>query len=221
MTKLALLALASAALTTSAASAKTVGSDIVKQARETDIASEYVLKSNGALFRKIGNQLCQVTNDVDDFKIAQHPNDPTLAYIVRNGALEALTLQPEAGPAAQCPKAELSTLVTALERTDGKWVYKVIDRKDTPLSLVAQDATGHVTAWDDRGVAVTVEGVVETKMNTCFGAKKKAFSSYVAFAIDGDGLVSKIGGKDPRKSKLDQTRYASIDAFLTQNKVCK
>jgi hypothetical protein len=221
MTKLTTLALAMLALATSAASAKSVGSALVKQARKTDVASEYQLKSNGALFRKIGNQLCQVTNHVDDFKIAQHPNDPTLAYIVRDGALEALTLLADATEATQCPKAELSTLVAKLDRTDGGWVYKVIDRADTPLSLIAQDANGTVTAWDDRGVAVTVNGVVETEMNTCFGAKKKSFSSYVAFSIDADGLVSKIGGKDPRKSKADTKRYANLDAFLAQNRVCQ
>ena len=219
MTKLVAIAVAAAALS-STASARTLTDDVVKQARKGDVASQYVLRPNGALYRQIGAQLCQVTSDVDDFKIAQHPNDPTAVYLVRKGALEALTVQGDADRAAACPKAQLQTLIPALDRAGGAWVYKVVDRKDTPLSLVAQDTNGRVTAWDDRGVAVSVEGAVEVEMNPCFGTKK-AFGSFVAFVRDRAGLVSKIGGKDPRKSKADPARYGSLDAFKAKNNVCR
>lgn len=219
MKHLLVIALAAATVQTTTSSAKTVGDDVVKNARSGDVASQYVLRANGGLYRQVGKNLCQVTSDVDDFKVAQHPDDPTAIYVVKQGALFALTVA-QGDREAECPKAQLDSLVSTLDRTGGKWAYRVVDRKDTPLSLVAQDTSGRVTAWDQRGVAVYVEGAVAFKINECFGSKK-SFSSYVAFVLDGDGRVSKLGGKDPRKSKADPARYRSMDAFLAKNRVCK
>jgi len=223
MTKLASFALAAVALTTTAAAAKTApGGVITKQARKGDVASKYILKPDGALFRQVGANLCQITDKVDEFKIAGHPNDPSSIYLVRDGGnLQALTVTPAERTATGCPKAELQTLIPALDRAKDKWVYKIVDRKDTPLTLVAQSTDKRVTAWDDRGVAVYVDGAVDVSMNPCFGTKGKSFSSYVAFVLDGEGHVSKIGGKDPRDSKPDAQRYDSLDAFRSAQRVCK
>lgn len=220
MKHLLAIALAAVAFQTTTSSAKTIGDDVVKNARSGDVASQYVLRADGGLFRQIGKNLCQVTSDVDDFKVAQHPDDPTAIYVVKRGGLFALTVGGEAERGAECPKAQLDSLISTLDRTGGKWAYRVVDRKDTPISLVAQDASGRVTAWDEQGVAVYVEGAVAFKLNECFGSKK-SFSSYVAFVLDGEGHVSKLGGKDPRKSKADPARYKSMDAFLAKNRVCK
>jgi hypothetical protein len=219
MKNLLVIALAAVSVQTTTASAKTIGDDVVKHARAGDVASQYVLRADGSLFRQVGRNLCQVTSDVDDFKVAQHPNDPTAIYVVKKGGLFALTVG-EGDRGAECPKAHLDSLISSLDRGGGKWLYKVVDRKDTPISLVAQDTSGRVTAWDQQGVAVFVEGAVTFKLNECFGSKK-SFSSYVAFVLDGDGRVSKLGGKDPRKSKADPARYQSMDAFLAKNRVCK
>jgi hypothetical protein len=193
---------------------------VEKTARKGDIASRYELRE-GALYRHIGKLRCQVTSDVAEFKIAQHPTDPTGAYLVKNGALHALLVpRPDQVTAGQCPKADLQELVPALARDKRGWVYKLVDRKDTPISLVAQSSEGRVTAWDAEGVAVHVDGVRELRLNTCFGSKK-SFGTFVAFAIDGAGNVSKIGGKDPRKSKLDPQLYPNLDAFAATNRVCR
>ncbi len=195
---------------------------VLKTARRGDPASSYALKSDGSMFRTIGNQLCQVTAHVEEMKIAQHPSDSTAAYFVRDGALVALqTPTPDDVATGGCPKAATTELVHQLARAGGSYVYKLVDRSDTPISLIAEDASGRVTAWDRDGVAVYVDGVVDVKMNSCFGAKKKSFSSYVAFAIDGSGHVSKLGGKDPRKSKLDPAIYSSLAQFEATNHVCR
>ena len=219
MKHLLVIALAAVSFQATTSDAKTIRDEVVKNARFGDVASQYVLRADGGLFRQVGKNLCQVTSEVDDFKVAQHPDDPTAIYVVKNGGLFALTIGADARE-SECPKAHLDSLITALDRGGGAWLYKVVDRKDTPISLVAQDTSRRVTAWDGRGVAVYVEGAVAFKINECFGSKK-SFSSYVAFVLDGEGRVSKLGGKDPRKSKADPARYRSMDAFLAKNRVCQ
>ena len=220
MKRLVTIALAAVALRAAPSEAKRFTNDVTKTARRGDVASQYVLRADGSLLRQIGRNLCQVTSDVEEFKVAQHPSDPTAIYIVRKGALEALTVTDDTLAASACPRATLQTLIPALDRADGEWTYKVVDRKDTPLSLVAKDTRGRVTAWDQEGVAVSIEGAVDLAINPCFGSKK-SFSSYVAFLLDRDGRVAKIGGKDPRRSKPDTQRYESLDAFRGVNQVCR
>ncbi len=195
---------------------------VTKTARKGDPASSYALAGDGSMFRTIGDQRCQVTSRVEEMKIAKHPSDSTAAYFVRDGALVALrTPTPDDVAAGGCPKAATTEVVSQLARLDGAYVYKLVDRSDTPISLVTEDTSGRATAWDRDGVAVYVDGVVDVKMNPCFGAKKKSFSSYVAFVIDGSGHVSKLGGKDPRKSKLDPAIYSSLAQFEATNHVCR
>ena len=209
-----IIALAAVALTPAMAAAKKVaGTSVVKTARRGDLASRYLLREDGHLFREIAGTPCEITTDVSEFKIAENPSDPTAVYLVKKGALYALTT-PTPDQAAGCPKAPLTQLVPALDS------YVVVNRKDTPISLVARDAAGQVTAWDAKGPAMWVEGTTEMRLNDCFGTKK-SFGSYVAFAIDANGVVSKIGGKDPRHSKADPKHYRSLDAFLANNRVCR
>jgi hypothetical protein len=189
------------------------GTSVTKTARRGDVASRYLLRNDGHLFREIAGTPCEVTADVAEFKIADNPSDPSAIYLVRKGALYALAT-PTPDQTKSCPKAELTQLVPAIDS------YTVVNRKDTPISLLARDASGKVTAWDAKGPAVWVEGTTQMRLNKCFGTKK-SFGSYVAFAIDSNGVVSKIGGKDPRHSKADPKHYASLDAFLAKNKVCR
>ena len=197
-----------------AAAKKFDGTSTIKTARHGDVASRYLLREDGHLFREISGTPCEVTTDVSEFKIADNPSDSAAVYLVKKGALYALTT-PTPDQVNNCPKAELTQLVPAID------AYAVVNRKDTPIALVARDTTGKMTAWDAKGPAVWVEGTTEMRLNSCFGAKNKSFSSYVAFAIDGNGVVSKIGGKDPRHSKADRRRYRSLDAFFAKNKVCR
>lgn len=221
MKALAATSLSLLALTTSFATAKNTADGIVsKTARKGDVASTYTLRPDGSLFRQIGKHTCQVSTEVYDFKVAQHPDDATAVYVVKKGGLFALVPSPADRAARSCPSAKLDPLVSGVERVRDQWMYKVVDRKDTPISLVAQDTDGKVTAWDAKGVAVTVTGAKDMKMNSCFGSTK-SFSSFVAFVIDKDGKVAKIGGKDPRTSKHDPQRYENLDAFMAVNKVCQ
>ncbi len=213
MRHLTVVLAAIAVMPTIAAAKKLDGTSVIKTARHGDVASRYLLREDGHLFREIVGTPCEVTTEVSDFKIADNPSDPTAVYLVRKGALYALAT-PTPDQAGSCPKAELTQLVPAIDS------YAVVNRKDTPISLVARDVAGTVTAWDAAGPAVSVEGTTEMRLNPCFGTKK-SFGSYVAFAIDGHGVVSKIGGKDPRHSKADPKRYPSLDAFVAKNKVCR
>jgi hypothetical protein len=44
-------------------------------ARSNDVVDRYELKENGDLFRYLGAHKCQITNNVHDILVAQHPTD--------------------------------------------------------------------------------------------------------------------------------------------------
>jgi len=194
--------------------------DVTMSARRGDIASQYILREDGSLFRQIGRNLCQVTTEVDEIKVPQRADDSVAAYVVRNGALMALRPTRTPVPEGTCPRAQLDSLVGSLDRAeDMKFSYQLIDRTDTPITMVAWGLDRRFTAWDARGIAVAVDDTQWFRVNDCFGSSKQ-FGSYLAFARTRDGRVIKIGGKNPRKSKADAQRYASIDSFLSTNHVC-
>jgi len=195
--------------------------DVTMSARRGDIASRYVLREDGSLFRQIGRTLCQVTTNVDEIKIPQRADDSVAAYVVRDGELMALRPTRGAVPEGTCPRARLDSMVRALDRAeDMKFSYQLIDRTDTPITMIAWGADNRFTAWDARGVAVAVDDASWFYVNDCFGSRKQ-FGSYLAFIHTRDGRLIKIGGKDPRKSKTDARRYASFDSFLSTNHVCQ
>src|SRR5687767_14132592 len=122
--KTILLATASLlALASGVASAK----GTTKTARKGDVASKYTLHENGGLFRQIGKNTCQVSTDVYDFKIAQHPDDPTAVYVIKKGGLFALVPSPVDRGATNCPPARLDSLVPGVDMAKGKFTYKVVD----------------------------------------------------------------------------------------------
>ena len=190
------------------------GESIVKPARPGDRASEYELRPDGGLFRRISGHTCQVAADVEDFEIAKHPEDGAVAYFVRHGALHAL---PPARPWAACPRAEAQQVARL-----GALGYRLVaSPASRVLALVTDESdTLHVVAAG--GDAAVVPEVADVALNPCFGAKRKSFSSYVGFALGKSGYVVKIDGKSPAASKPDSSRaYRSLREFQRLNRVCR
>jgi hypothetical protein len=189
---------------------------IVKPARAGDRATEYELRADGGLYRKISGHTCQVASDVEDFEIAAHPRDAAVAYFVRGGGLYGL---PPARPWAACPRAVAALVIPRL----GELGFRLVSSaKSRVLGFAVDDAaTLHILAGPGAD-AVVIPEVADLALNPCFGQKRKAFASYVAFALGKSGYVVKIDGSDPSASKPDGTRpYRSLREFTRLNRVCR
>jgi hypothetical protein len=95
--------LVSSLLAATAAANGLPGEPVVKQARRGARATVYELRPDGGFYRRIRGNLCQVSSDVREFKIAQHPSDTSMAYYVREGALHSRTVPRDQW---SCPPAE-------------------------------------------------------------------------------------------------------------------
>lgn len=113
--------------------------DIVKRARNNDVASEYILKANGDLFRIVSGNKCQVTNGVEDMKISAHPNDTAMMYFIKEGDLYILK---NAETHGQCPKADKKVLMPNVARSGSNYKYNVVSNTNTRVVNVALDSYG-------------------------------------------------------------------------------
>jgi hypothetical protein len=190
-----------------------------RQARRGDIADKYQLMENGDFFRFVGNDKCQITNNVQDFKISMHPQDAAVAYFIREGDLYVLH---NAGPNnGRCPGASKKVIMSGVKQDN----YKVTSNTHTTIVNAALDNNGNLSAWDNAKVVYQDQGVEDFMMNQCFGAEGKSFNSYVLFSIDRAGHVTKVrvdqqgwGRKDT--STETSERFNSISEFKDRNNVC-
>lgn len=186
----------------------------VKQARKNDVASQYTLKSNGDLFRTVGRNECQVTNNVKSFKISAHPNDVAMIYFEKENDLYLLKNGQNTG---NCPKAEKSLLLSNVKK------YTVVPNTNTKIVNIALSEAGQLGAWSNNTVLINENGVKNYIHNNCYGSEGKSFSSYVAFAIKYNGKVLKIrGGSNGRVEVTeDNDRYDDVQEFTRKNNVCE
>lgn len=203
-----------------AASCMREGFKECKQARRNDLVAQYALKSNGDFFRVMENgTLCQITNNVDSFKISQHPNDAAMVYFERGGDLYVLNnINGRSG--RNCPQADKKAIMSNVKK------YTVTSNTESSIVNVALDTSGRLAAWDNNKVVYEDTMVVDYLMNQCFGASGKSFSSVVFFTIDPHGNVSKIR---PAKNiwgvfgKVSDApdSASSIQDWKEKNRVCK
>jgi hypothetical protein len=184
--------------------------EVSKKARANDIASEYVLTNDATLYRVVDGRRCDITTNVDSFKISQHPNDAAMIYYVKDGDLYVLGAS---AYSSHCPKANTRMIMANVKK------YTVTSNPHTTVVNMALSRSGALKAWDNTNIVLSVSGVDEYQMNQNFGAEGKAFSSYVAFAHTArGGYIMKIKGRNPEGSKWDSSRYyTSVSDFKRSN----
>jgi hypothetical protein len=187
-------------------------SRLVKTARSGDLASQYLVDQQGGLFRMVGNQKCQITSGVSDVKIPAHTADPSMAYFVAGNTLFALD---PGQPSGSCPKASKRKLVDDVAQ------FSLVSSSQSDLVMVALDRSGRLSMWDSAGDRTFLDGVSDFALNSCFGARGKAFSTYVGFAIDDSGNVTKLSGTIAGAPRPDGRSYSSLDEFRRGNRVCQ
>ncbi|MDD4972725.1 MAG: hypothetical protein PHY93_00160 [Bacteriovorax sp.] len=191
----------------------------IKQARRNDIATEYSLDGN-TFSRKIGKANCQITNNVDEFKISQHPSDNAMAYFVKDGDLYVLHNLQTFGDVVNvsngdCPKTSKKLIVEDIDK------YTVVSNINTNVVNLTLSKSGRFLAWDNDKAILTAEHIANYVNNECYGAKDElSFKSYVAFAIDTNGYVYKIKGEHAEDSKVSPEKYDDLKEFKKKNQVC-
>lgn len=186
-----------------------------KSARSNDVATKYILEDDGDFFRLVKGKKCQITSDVDSFKISAHKNDVAMLYFKKNGDLHILrNNKSEVGK--DCPKADVKVLVRGIKK------YTVVSNasSDTEIVNLTLDQTGKLLGWDNTKAVISATNIRTYQNNECFGAKNKSFKSYAAFAISHGGRIVKIKGNEIDK-KVDQNRYSDIQDFIRHNNVCE
>ncbi|MCM0606244.1 MAG: hypothetical protein KA715_09150 [Xanthomonadaceae bacterium] len=203
------------ALTTVSAFAK---DDIVKNARKGDVASQYILDPSGNLFRTVGNNKCQITNNVEDIKISAHPQDKAMIYFIKNSDLYVLHNADRTG---QCPKASTKVITSNVAHSYNKktkensnYRYNVVSNTKTLVVNVVLDSYGNLEVWGDVKKLGYQDGIVDYSMYNYYNVKGKPFSSYVLFALMNNGCILKVDGDNVAQSKTDcERKWSSIKEF--------
>ena len=196
--------------------------DTVKQARSNDVASQYVLEDDGDFFRKVGDHTCQITTNVDEFKISRHPNDAAMVYFVKGGDLWVLHNADIPGH-GQCPAASKNMIMEDIAKVSSKMRYTLVNTIKTTIVNAAMSTQfgGFFVAWDNTKPVFQAADVKDYLMNTCYGTKGKVYNTYVAFVLTDDNKIIKVKGKSPENSIVDNNRtYESVQEFKAVNKVC-
>jgi hypothetical protein len=188
-----------------------------KNARTSDPADQYLLENDGDLFRAIGNQLCQITSGVTEFKISQHRDDAAVLYYLKDNDL--YVVHPQATTGGNCPPVSKKKIMDDVDK------YSVVSNTNSTIVNVALNKSGRLVAWDNTHPVYEDTGVSEYLMNQCFGTRGKSFSSYVLFSIDRSGVVTKVKVEDGA-SRYNQSRdtnanYRSIQDFKERENVCE
>src|SRR5262249_34848112 len=154
---------------------------------------------------------CQITNKVTDFKIAQHPADAAALYFVKDGDLKILF--PPTSASGGCPKAEAMTVTPNVSR------FTVVTDPRSPWFVMTLDGAGQFQAVGHDG-ALSVPGAQDFVMNACHGQSDRKFSSYSAFVLDRDGLVTRVKGREATEKTDFARSYGSLEEFRNANGVC-
>jgi hypothetical protein len=213
MLKMLTKSLFSAALALTLSSAPAAfAKDTIKQARDNDIATQYGLTVDNTLYRIVGGKRCDITTDVQSFKVSQHPKDAAMLYYKKGSDLYVIG---RSAPSRQCPKANSKLLMQDVKK------YNVVSNTNTTIVNVALSYSGKFVAWDNSNPVLTVAGADDYEMNQNYGVQGKPFSSYVAFVHSAyGGNIMKVKGQSPEASKWDSSRYyGTIEDFKHVNKL--
>lgn len=190
--------------------------------RADETVEQYLLTKNGNLFAllKRGGALCQVTSDVDNFKISQHPKDAAVLYFDRNDDLYVLNKE-KVNFWGDCPKTSKKVIMENVKE------YKIATNTKTTIVNAALNKFGKFVAWDNTSPVYTAYGVADFQMNNCFGKKGSSFNSYVLFTQDFAGFITKVKGKadwgvfEYIADSTTKGRFDSITAFKDKENVCQ
>ncbi len=192
-----------------------------KSARRNDVADEYELTTNGDFFRYVGSNKCQITNNVADFKISQHPNDAAMVYFLKkkSGNQDLYVLHNSTGGSSQCPKASTKMIMEDIKK------YTVTSNTNTTIVNAALSHSGRFAAWDNSAVVYSDNGVTDYQMNQCFGVAGRSFKTYVLFTQDRSRAVTKVKVDEAGRGIVDGSKstsetYANITEFNRSQNVC-
>lgn len=187
-----------------------------KNARRNDSADQYILDSAGNLYRYFANaqqKKCQITNNVSDFKISQHPNDSAVIYFERQGDLWVVHPQ---GTSGNCPPVSKKVIMAGVKE------WKMVSNTNTTIVNAALSNNGQLLAWDNVNVVYQENGIRDFQMNTCFGTAGRSFSSYAIFAQDHNRDIVKVKGQGGRyvRDAVEQGNFSSITEWKQSRNVC-
>lgn len=191
-----------------------------KEARRNDLANQYMLDDAGNFYRYFsdGKQLCQITNDVKDFKISQHPNDAAVAYYESKNSLWVINNQ-DTTRNGNCPKVAKKVIMQNVKE------WKVMSNTNTTIVNAAVDESGNFNAWDNIRVVYSQKNVIDFQMNSCFNVSGKSFSSYALFTLDSYGDVNKIKVNGTYyvsdASKIQRGNWRSLTDWKNDQHVCQ
>jgi len=157
-----------------------------KNARNNDRAAQYMLDNSGNFYRYFQNgQTCQITSNVKDFKISQHPSDRAVAYYESNGTLYVVHNQ-GTSYTGNCPPVSKKAIMQNVKE------WKIVSNTNSTIVNAALDSQGNFNAWDDNNVVYKDTNITDFEMNSCFGSAGKSFSSYALFTLSRFGDVTKV-----------------------------
>lgn len=180
-----------------------------KNARSNVSVDQYLLSTDGDLYTYIEkiDRLCQVTNNVKDFKISIHPRDAAVLYFERSGDLYVAN---EVKVKGDCPEMKKKVIMTNVKK------YNVVGNTKTTIVNTALSQSGEFVAWDNVKPVYKDILVEDYLLNRNYGSEGKSFSSYVAFTLGMDHYVTKVKGqKDGSyiKSKDSGRAYRDLQSF--------
>lgn len=191
-----------------------------KNARRNDLADQYLLDKKGNLFRAVENQKCQITSNVDSFKISMHPNDSAVAYYESKDDLYVVHNQGTTR-SGNCPPVSKKKIMSNVKE------YSVVSNTNSFIVNAALDKSGKFEAWDNIKTVYSDKNVEDFMMNTCYKVEGKSFNTIVLFTIDRSGYVTKVrmeesaGGWVYNKSNETNRQYRNIADFKERENVCK
>lgn len=86
---------------------------------------------------------CQITNDVESFKISANPGDVASAYFLRKGVVKDIIMQGTVS-SSSCPKADTNTYATNVVE------YKVPSNGSSRVTMAARTTDNKVIILQDR-----------------------------------------------------------------------
>ena len=91
--------------------------------------------------------------------------------------------------------------------------------------MIFEILISRLVAWDNNQPVYEDLRVNDYLMNTCFGAERKSFNSFVFFSIDNSGQVTKVkvdeGASRYNQSRVTDATYRSIQEFKDKLHVCQ
>ena len=151
---------------------------VKKHARKNDVATDYILKPNGDLFRTVKGHPCQITTKVLEMKVSGHPDDVAMLYYIKDDkGSNNLYVLLNAESTGQCPKATTNSIMSGVKKIKGKFKYTVVPTIHTTIVNMALSERGSFRAWEKNSVVVSEEDVQDFTMHQNFNVKGRPFST--------------------------------------------